>query len=115
MSELTEEHISNRNPDQEEVNNSNTQTLLGNTNINHPIFPTFDDIHITPFMDEVVFVPEDTPDSAVEQKSDSNIEPVWEDREIAEFMRETRNQHRQLTESLNKQHESLNKQNESLN
>ena len=104
MSELAEEHILNRNPDQEEVN-SNTQTLPGNTNINHSIFPTFDDIHITPFMEEVEFVPEDTQDSALEQKSDSNIELVLEDREIAEFMRQTREEHRQFTESLNKQTE----------
>jgi len=106
MSELAEEHILNRNPDQEEVN-SNTQTSPGNTNINHSIFPTFDDIHITPFMEEVEFVPEDTQDSAMEQKSDSNIEPVWADREIAEFVRVTRLENRRLSESLDKQMENL--------
>ena len=45
MSELTEEHISNRNPDQEEVNSSNTQTFPGN--IIHSNLPTIDKEHNT--------------------------------------------------------------------
>ena len=122
MSELTEEHISNRNPDQEEVNSSNTQTFPGN--IIHSNFPTIDKEHNTSLdeSEEVEFFAEGFTESVVDKESEVSKATLQQfvqslDDEVLKLKaqnKEQRERIRQQGEALRQQQEALRQQQEAF-